>query len=113
MRAVMRIETNMSLPVPANIFFQPRHILAALHFNQNLVRDVKKKASGSSQVKLNYPKFKNGVASVRDVRIQPNYGVLCLGFLSLSKALFSHYITSNNISLWLEKNKRVKLLIQR
>ncbi|XP_067054566.1 uncharacterized protein [Acropora muricata] len=50
-----------------------RHILAALHFNQNLVRDVKKKANGSSQVKLIYPKFKNGVASVRDVRIQPNY----------------------------------------
>jgi len=55
-------------------YFQLRHILAALHFNYNLVRDVKTKADGSGQVKIIYPKFKNGVASVRDVRIQPNYG---------------------------------------
>lgn len=45
-----------------------------MHFNHNLVRDVKKKADGSSQVKVIYPKFKNGVASVRDVRVEPNYG---------------------------------------
>lgn len=71
------------------------------------MRDVKKKANGSSQVKLIYPKFKNGVASVRDVRIQPNYGVFCLVFLSLSKALFSHYITSNNIRAGKEKDIEV------
>ena len=78
------------------LFFHPRHILAALHFNHNLVRDVKKKANGSNQVKLIYPKFKNGVASVRDVRIQPNYGVFCLSSF-LCQKLFSlmilHLIT--------------------
>ena len=56
------------------------------------MRDVKKKANGADQVKLIYPKFKNGLATVRDVRIEPNYGVFCLVFLSLSKALFSYSI---------------------
>ena len=36
-----------------------------------------------------------------------------LVFISLSKALFSHYITPNNIRVCLQKNKTVKLLIQR
>lgn len=50
-----------------------RHILAAIHFNYNLVRETKTKADGSSQVKMIYPKFKNGEATVRDIRISPKY----------------------------------------
>ena len=50
------------------------HILAAIHFNVNLVRDARKKKNGSVQVRFIYPKFKNGEASVRDVRIKPNFG---------------------------------------
>ncbi|XP_046864355.1 uncharacterized protein LOC124458369, partial [Xenia sp. Carnegie-2017] len=45
-----------------------RHILAVLHFNDNLRRDeviVKDK----KQVKVVYPKFKNGDATVRSVRV--------------------------------------------
>ena len=56
-------------------YFFPRHILAAVHFNFNLQREVKhREADGVERVKLSYPKFKNGEATVRDVRVQPNFG---------------------------------------
>ena len=51
-----------------------RHILAAVHFNFNLLRDTKKKADGSEQIHVIYPKFKDGEATVRDVRIEQNFG---------------------------------------
>ena len=52
-----------------------RHILAAVHFKYNLHRNVKKRnAHGVERVKLSYPKFKNGEATVRDVRITQNFG---------------------------------------
>lgn len=52
-----------------------RHILAAVHFNYNLHRDVKERnADEVERVKLSYPKFKNGEATVRDVRITQNFG---------------------------------------
>ncbi|XP_046854232.1 uncharacterized protein LOC124447364 [Xenia sp. Carnegie-2017] len=35
-----------------------RHILASIHFNNNLRRDVKMKNDGSSQINVVYPKFK-------------------------------------------------------
>jgi len=50
-----------------------RHVLAAVHFNCNLRRDTKKKADGSEQLRVVYPKFKNGEASVRGVRIEQNF----------------------------------------
>ena len=51
-----------------------RHILATVHFNNNLLREIKKLPNGMEQVKLSYPKFKNGEATVRNVRVSPNYG---------------------------------------
>ncbi|KAK3747395.1 hypothetical protein QZH41_012090, partial [Actinostola sp. cb2023] len=51
-----------------------RHILASIHFNFNLIRDTKQRPDGTPQVKLVYPKFKDGVASVRDVRVRQNFG---------------------------------------
>lgn len=51
-----------------------RHVLAAIHFNSNLMRETKNKADGSEQLRIIYPKFKNGEASVRDVRINQNFG---------------------------------------
>ena len=51
-----------------------RHVLAAIHFNFNLVRDIKKKADDSEQIRVLYPKFKNGEASIRDIRIAQNFG---------------------------------------
>lgn len=42
-----------------------RHILAVVHFNLNLQRQVKcKESDGSERVRVSYPKFKNGEATV-------------------------------------------------
>ena len=51
-----------------------RHIIAALYFNLNLLREVKKNTDGTEQVKVVWPKFKNGEATVRDVKVEPNFG---------------------------------------
>ena len=50
-------------------------IIAAVHFNNNLHRDDHKNNDGSEQVKIVYPKFKNGEATVRNVKVKPNYGM--------------------------------------
>lgn len=55
-------------------FFKNRHVLAAIHFNFNLMRDVKKKADDSEQIRVLYPKFKNGEASIRGIRVEQNFG---------------------------------------
>ncbi|XP_065067852.1 uncharacterized protein LOC135693332 [Rhopilema esculentum] len=47
-----------------------RHILASLHFNKNLQREAKRKPDGTNQYRVMYPKFKNGVATVRAVTVQ-------------------------------------------
>ncbi|CAB3980925.1 PREDICTED: uncharacterized protein LOC107342022 [Paramuricea clavata] len=49
-----------------------RHALAVIHFNINLKRYVKE-INGVKQVKLVYPKFKNGEAVVRNVTVKPNF----------------------------------------
>ena len=52
-----------------------RHILASVHFNFNLNRETKKRNTDEEErIKVSYPKFKNGEATVRDVRVQPNFG---------------------------------------
>ncbi|KAJ7386145.1 hypothetical protein OS493_012491 [Desmophyllum pertusum] len=48
-----------------------RHVLAAVHFNSNLHREVRQRTDGSEQVKIVYPKFKNGEGTVRDVKKEP------------------------------------------
>ncbi|CAB3984912.1 Hypothetical predicted protein [Paramuricea clavata] len=51
-----------------------RHILAAIHFNINLNRDNKiKKSDGSEQVVVVYPKFKNGEATVKGVKVEADF----------------------------------------
>ena len=51
------------------------HILAAVHFNFNLQREVKhRETDGAERVKVCYLKFKNGEATVRNVRVTQNYG---------------------------------------
>ena len=52
-----------------------RHILAAVHFNFNLNRETKKRNTDDEErIKVSYPRFKNREATVRDVRVQPNFG---------------------------------------
>ena len=59
--------------ISASFFFE-RHIIAALYLNHNLLRELKNNAYGMEQVKLVWPKFKNGEATVRDVKVKPNFG---------------------------------------
>lgn len=54
--------------------FPPRHILASLHFNENLRRDSKKTKEGKTYVNVTYPKFKMGEEVVREVAEPPTYG---------------------------------------
>lgn len=51
-----------------------RHVLAAVHFNSNLQREPQlNKKTNQSRIAVFYPKFKNGEAVVRDVRIKPKF----------------------------------------
>ena len=54
-----------------NVF--PRHVLAMVHFNSNLDREDCT-INGTTQVKVNYPKFKNGEAVVRNVKVAQKFG---------------------------------------
>ena len=51
-----------------------RSILAALHFNYNLKRDVKLDAEGKSRLRVTFPKYKEGEGTVREARVPANYG---------------------------------------
>ncbi|XP_068670428.1 uncharacterized protein [Montipora foliosa] len=46
-----------------------RTILAAIHFNYNLKREPKVDKQGKPKLKVTYPKFKLGEATVREVRV--------------------------------------------
>lgn len=70
-------------------FFCSRHVLASLHFNENLKRETRQAEDGSNYVKVTYPKYKLGEEVVREVAVPPTYGrdtfvVLNHGFYSLS-----------------------------
>lgn len=51
-----------------------RHIVAALHFNSNLHREIRTTPGIGNQVAVVYPKFKNGEATVRDVKVKAKFG---------------------------------------
>lgn len=55
-------------------FLKLRHILTAIHFNYNLHRDVRKHDNGEEHIKVVYPKFKNGEATVREIKVKANFG---------------------------------------
>lgn len=50
-----------------------RHILASLHFNENLLRETKKTEDGKDYYKVSYPKFKLGEEVVREIAVPPTY----------------------------------------
>ncbi|RUA06182.1 MAG: hypothetical protein DSY43_02710 [Gammaproteobacteria bacterium] len=57
------------------LYFIDRHILAAVHFNENLHRDIKsREVDGQERIKIVYPKFKNGEATIRNIRVKPTFG---------------------------------------
>lgn len=53
-----------------------RHILASLHFNENLHRDTQLSKNGEKYFKVTYPKYKLGEEVVREVASPPTYGEL-------------------------------------
>jgi len=55
-----------------NTFF--RTILSAIHFNYNLQREAQVDDQGNPKLKVTYAKFKEGEATVREVKVEQNYG---------------------------------------
>jgi hypothetical protein len=53
-----------------------RHILATLHFNENVNRSTKTTRDGKNYVSVTYPKFKFGQEVVRNIPVPPTYGML-------------------------------------
>ena len=49
--------------------------MAALHFNYNLRRKPGTDKNGNPKLRVSYPKFKGGEATVREVRGVQNYGM--------------------------------------
>lgn len=53
-----------------------RHVLASLHFNENVKRGVKLSSQGKKLYRVTCPKFKLGEEVVREVTVPPTYGML-------------------------------------
>jgi len=51
-----------------------RHILAGLHFNENVKRETQREKDGKPYYKVTYPKFNLGEEVVREVAIPPTHG---------------------------------------
>lgn len=51
-----------------------RIILAVAHFNHNLNRKIKKRLDGTERLKVQYPKYKNGEATIKGVPVEQNFG---------------------------------------
>ena len=71
------------------LLFIFRTILSAIHFNYNLRRENKVDDQGNIKVKVTYPKFKDGEATVREIKVEQNYGTYknTLMFLSTVNSL--------------------------
>lgn len=72
MHTIISLFTNY-LPTFQFCFF--RHILASLHFNENLKREIMKSQKGEEYVRIYWPKFKLGEEVVRGVMVPPTYGM--------------------------------------
>jgi hypothetical protein len=71
-----------------------RHAIAVIHFNKNLNR-INRMKNGVEQLHVVYPKFKNGEAVVRNVKVQQNFGMY-IAFSLHSKSL-QHFLLSRKI----------------
>ena len=56
------------------LLFLFRTILSAIHFNYDLRRENKVDDQGNIKVKVTYPKFKDGEATVREIKVEQNCG---------------------------------------
>jgi len=69
-----------------------RHILASLHFNENLRRNPKKRKESKPYMNVTYPKFKMGKEVVREVAEPPRYGM----YMDSNLHCISVYFSSAN-----------------
>ena len=51
-----------------------RHIIASLHFNENLKCSPRTTEDGRTYTHVTYPKFKQGEEVVREMGVPPTYG---------------------------------------
>lgn len=58
------------------MLFFCRHILAILHFNENIKRETQLSKDGKEYIRVTYPKFKLGEEVVREVACPPTYSEL-------------------------------------
>ena len=56
------------------MYFVFRHILAILHFNENVNREERKAKDGKIYNNVTYPKYKFGEELVRAIAMPPSYG---------------------------------------
>ena len=68
----MPLALRYSMHMFYNLFY--RHILASLHFNENINRESQTAKDGNAYVHVTYPKFKLGDEVVREVSVPPTYG---------------------------------------
>lgn len=64
---------GLPLLMVAITFCFDRHILACLHFNENVRRDTVKRKDGQKYIKVSYPKHKLGDEVVREVAVPATY----------------------------------------
>eukprot|EP00795_Rhopilema_esculentum_P007346 gene7346-13078_t len=77
-----------------------RHILAATHFNRNLKRELRTSiVTGLPQVKIVYPKFKNCIATVRDVRVKQNFDYVTEIFKTLLDSIIDGSLEGTSMAL--------------
>lgn len=76
--------------------FGCRHVLASLHFNENLQREPQISKSGTGYVKVCYPKYKLGEEVVRDVKTPPTYGMY--DYVWVYKPVYKPLVLRNNIA---------------
>ena len=63
--------TGIVIIIDFDIFY--RHVLASLHFNENVKRQTHQSKDGSDYIKVTYPKFNVGEGVVREVAVPPTY----------------------------------------
>ena len=59
------------ITIDFDIFYT--HVLASLHFNENVKRETHQSKDGRDYIKVTYPKFKVGEEVVREVAVPPTY----------------------------------------
>ena len=75
-------------PHPIIVYWFIRHVLASLHFNENVHRECQISKDGTPYMKVTYPKFKLGDEVVREVAVPPTYGMLGNTFFLISAYVF-------------------------